>query len=386
MTKIAILGAGPASMLAALALASKNIGCEIFEQNILNQELFARDIRNFALTDFSIKFFKEIDIWDRIKDYVVPLKTVYIVDNKSTNNMIELSDELSESGSVGYMIKSIDLKTQLLSLILDNPLIKLNQQVSYRDLIFHDHQVEMIFNQHQNSKYDLVIAGDGKNSIIRKKYFQTSTYHDYKQTALILDISHSNQHDHSALEHFTPNGALALLPLLDSYKSSIVWIEDSESANILKKLDRDTLLAHLYERVGSSYGRINIISEIFSYPLSASLTNKYYHNNIILISDSAHTIHPLAGQGLNQGIKDIESLTKLLDKYLKLGLGINIEILKAYEKSRKLDNIKMFKITHYLNMIFANSIPILSGSRKIGLATINKLTFLKKLIINGAMK
>ena len=110
MNKIAILGAGPASMITALALASKNIGCEIFEQNTLNQELFTRDIRNFALTDFSIKFLKEIDIWDHIKNYVVPLKTVYIVDNKNTNNMIELSDELSDSGSVGYMIKSIDLK------------------------------------------------------------------------------------------------------------------------------------------------------------------------------------------------------------------------------------------------------------------------------------
>jgi 2-octaprenyl-6-methoxyphenol hydroxylase len=387
MSEIIILGAGPSAMITALGLASKNIKSRIFEKNTFNEEFFQNDIRNFALTEFSIRFFQEINIWGSIEKYAVSLQTVYIVDNKSPN-ILELTlngSGILSSNSLGYMIKSSDLRRQLFKLIKNNPLIEINDQLAYKNVEFGKYDSEIILDNDAKIKADLIIATDGKQSLLRKKYFKDFINYDYKQTALIFNIKHEYPHDQSALEHFLPNGCFAVLPLIDPHESSIVWSENSDCANILTKLDNESLVAHLYERAGYSYGKIEITSKIASYPLSASLSDKYYFNNIVLASDAAHTMHPLAGQGLNQGIKDIESLTKLIHNRLRLGLELDSYMLSEYENSRKLDNIKMFRITHYLDMIFSNNIPILSGSRKLGLCAIDNIKPIREFIMKKAM-
>jgi 2-octaprenyl-6-methoxyphenol hydroxylase len=381
VNKIVILGAGPISLTSALALAKYNISSRVFEKNILNEDLFSQDIRNFALTESSMRFFKEINIWDDIKDFTVGLETVYICDNRS-DKILELK---KNSNPLGYMIKSSDLRTILLDLVQKNSLIELNSNSLYKDIIFNEHSSNIILENEKSVEATLVIAGDGKNSTLREKYFNTSINHDYKQTALIFNIKHTNIHDNSALEHFLPQGCFAILPLINSNESSIVWCQDSKSVDILKKLENNMLLEHLYERAGSSYGKIEIISNIFSYPLSASLISKYYFKNIALIGDAAHVIHPLAGQGLNQGVKDINSLVDLIRNYTDLGLIPDSYMLHQYQKSRKLDNLKMFGITHVLDKVFCNNIPILSGSRKVGLSIINSMNPLKNLIIKASM-
>jgi 2-octaprenyl-6-methoxyphenol hydroxylase len=372
-------------MISALALASYGIASRIFEKNILNIDSFQKDIRNFALTEFSVNFFKEINIWKHLEEFIVPLQTVYVVDNKDIN-ILELDSEILDKKPLGYMIKSSDLTSILFDLIQNNSLIETNFGFNYKDIEFQNISSQIIFENTQRIEAELIIVGDGKNSVFRKKYFKNSINHDYKQIALVFEIFHENPHDNSALEHFLPNGCFAVLPLLNKNKSSIVWAENTDSVNILKSLNHKDLLNHLYERIGSSYGKIEIISTIYNFPLYASFTNKYYYNNIVLIADAAHTIHPLAGQGLNQGIKDIKSLVNLITYNIKLGLEINSSMLAEYEKSRKFDNIRMFKITHYLDMVFANNIPILSKSRKILLSLANHIKPLKKLILKNAMR
>jgi 2-octaprenyl-6-methoxyphenol hydroxylase len=383
---IIILGAGPSSMITALALANYEIPCIILEKKHIDKS-FCYDPKNFALTEYSIEFFKQINIWENIKEYLVRLDAVYIADNRS-NEILELKSDLSKFNNLGYMIKASDLKASLLNLLTTNPLITINSGISYKDVQFNEiseNISSLILDNNDKVEADLIIAADGKYSILKKKYFKESIYHDYNQKALIFDIEHQNPHNNSALEHFLPNGVTALLPLLDQKKSSIVLVENSNCADILAKMNKEELLTYLYERIGYSYGEVKIISELSSYPLSASFTDRYYFENLVLISDAAHSIHPLSGQGLNQGIKDIKALTDLIYRNSEFGLELDSKMLSKYEKLRKADNIKMFKITHYLNMIFSNNTPLLSSSRKIGLSLINKFEPLKKLIIRNAM-
>jgi 2-octaprenyl-6-methoxyphenol hydroxylase len=385
-SKIIILGAGPSSMITALALAHYKIPCIILEKKHIDQK-FCYDPRNFALTEYSIEFFKQINIWENIKEYLVRLDVVYIADNRS-DEILELKSDLSKFNNLGYMIKASDLKSSLLNLLIKNPLITINSGISYKDVQFNeinDDMSSIIMDNDDKVEADLIIVGDGKYSIFKKRYFKESIYHDYNQKALIFDIEHQKPHSNTALEHFLPNGVTALLPLLDQRKSSIVLVENSDCADILARMNKEELLAYLYERIGYAYGKVQIISELSSYPLSASFTDRYYFKNLVLISDAAHSIHPLSGQGLNQGIKDIRALTDLIKDNAELGIEIDGTMLSKYENLRKADNIKMFRVTHYLDMIFSNNIPILSGSRKIALSLINKFEPLKKIIIRNAM-
>ena len=381
---IAILGAGPSAMISALALASYGIKSTLFEKQELNASFFC-DVRNFALTEKSLNFFKRLSIFEHINDRLVRLSNVYVADNRNSQ-ILELDSQDSKTNNLGYMIKASDLKTTLYSLVEKNKLIQVYTKKIVQDIKFNnDNNSTLIINDKDEFSADLVLVCDGKNSLLKKKLFKDSINHDYHQKALVFDISHSKSHEMSALEHFLPGGVTALLPLLDENKSSIVLVENSQSAEILARISKEELLAHLYHRIGYAYGDIKIETDISLYPIHASLSEKYFFKNVVLVGDSAHAIHPLAGQGMNQAIKDIIELTDLINENLSIGIEIDDILLKKYETARKFDNSKMFKITHYLNMIFCNNLPILSFSRKLGLSLINRIDILKKIILQSAM-
>jgi 2-octaprenyl-6-methoxyphenol hydroxylase len=161
-------------------------------------------------------------------------------------------------------------------------------------------------------------------------------------------------------------------------KSSIVWTESNEAANLFANLPKKELEMHLQERMGEFLGNVKIISDVQKFHLTARITKKYYQGNIILLGDSAHSIHPLAGQGLNQSIKDIDSIVSILTKRLQLGLELDTIAYAEYEKSRSRDNFTMFLITDNLNRIFSNNIFPFASLRKLGLSIQNEFPILKK--------
>lgn len=359
MMNITILGCGVTGMLMALRLAHEGIATTILERSDMK---WPRDRRTIALTGFSKNILYKIGLWDSLEPYIGEIKDVYVVDNKSPQ-MLHLLQ--GGGGAAGYMIENSSLKDVLLKAVRKNPLITLCIEV-----------------EHGNPyEYDLLILCDGKSSKLRQEYFQDRVLKNYNQSAMTFLVRHAKPHEGTAVEHFMTQGPFASLPMRDPNESGIVWTEKTEVTGLYMKMDRMEFAYHLSKRFGDFLGELEIISEPQAFSLSARVVKNYYYDNMVVVGDSAHTIHPLAGQGLNQGIKDIDVLGEIIARNLLVGLQVDEIALKEYENKRWLDNYRMYLVTDNLNRFFSNNLAIWRDVRKLGLGLLNKVPSLKNKLV-----
>lgn len=381
--EIIILGCGFNGMITALGLASYNIKSTIIEKkNLSNTNYF--DTRTTALTQRSKSIFKNFNIWKNIEPYTSNINEVYIVDNKSTM-MVHLNTSKSEFDSIGYMIENSNLYAKLIELVQNNPLINVIDNTSYVSIDSRQYSTAIDINASSKINCELLIVCDGCNSIARKQYFEYFIDKKYHQSAIVFNAGHQKQHFGTAVEHFLPNGPFATLPLADQQVSSIVWVEKSNLATLYAQMDKKSLTNYVQDKFGWSLGKIEIITTPVLYPLKAKIAKQYYHNNVVLVGDTAHIIHPLAGQGLNQSIKDIDSLTDILHSRKSLGLEMTSSEFKLYQRDRFLDNYTMYLLTDNLNRLFSNNLPLLATARKISLGLLDKSVILKRMIMKYGM-
>lgn len=367
-----ILGCGLSGMLTALSCAKKGIETTIYESKSVNSSEFYNDIRTTALTPYSKNFLSSLDIWEDLEEFATGMQNVYVVDNKA-DEILELQND-GES-LLGYIVPNSNFKKILLSNITKNPLITLIDKCEYQEVISHDDYSIIKFKNNKQVKCDLLIICDGANSKVKSHYFANEIEKPY-QTALTFNIKHEKPHENSAMEHFLPLGPFALLPLKDQYSSSVIWSTSSDQAALIMNLSVEEVRFLTQRNAGNSLGKITIDSEMNSFPLKARIANRYFHNRIVLIADSAHIVHPLAGQGLNQGIKDIETLSMIVS---------NNGALQEYQRLRQDDNFIMYKLTDELNNIFSNYSKNLRYLRQIGFKAINNIKPIKNLITSYAM-
>ncbi len=374
---IVILGCGLSGMLTALAFASKNIKTTILEYQPITSSKLYTDIRTTALTPRSVSFLNNINIWHKMEELVSYMLDIYVVDNKASE-MLWLKD-VKRNAPLGYIVKNSDFKKILLEEIRNNLLIEIIDQFDYQKVESRNDCTIIHGKDQQIIQTDLLIVCDGFNSAVRAYYFSNEVEKTYNQTALTFNISHTKDHENCAIEHFMPSGPFAVLPLKDQYSSSIIWTVAEGQAPLLLNLPKAEIEYLINKNCGNSLGGVKIDSAISSFPLQARIVKKYFYNKIVLIADSAHIIHPLAGQGLNQGIKDIVTLSRVI--YEK---DINNETLVLYQKLRKDDNFAMYMITDNLNNIFSNHSQILWYLRRGGLKAIDNIPLVKEFILQYA--
>lgn len=378
--KIAILGGGISGLLTAIGLSNYGIKSTVIESKSLSQLIQSDDLRTTALTERSIGVFKEFGIWDNLRLFIEEIRQIYICQNKSMS-MLELVKHKHDT--LGYMISNIDLRRVVSEIASVNHNINIIDSVSYTDIFSCKDRAVISLSNGQEISCDLCIISDGKHSRARQKFFPLAISKNYKQSAIIFNIEHSYQHDGTAMEHFLSRGPFAVLPLLGK-SSSIVWTESHEIAKFLVGLSKDELKGMISQFIGGYLGDISIITDPKMYPLSAHVVSQYYRDRLVVLADSAHVVHPLAGQGLNLGIKDIQTLINLIYKNYANSLAIDDALLKTYHNSRKYDNLLMFELTDKINAIFSNDIGILNDVTTLGLAVVNRCNMLKKMIINYA--
>ena len=377
--EIVILGCGLSGMLTALALANARIPTTIIECREVNHHSFCNnDIRTTALTPSSVEFLNNINVWSGIKDHTSKMLEVYVVDNKAPE-MLCLPN-IQGNDALGYIVQNSRFKQSLLQAVTDNQYIQVLDQCSYYKVDSHEDHSILYLSNNKTIKCDLLVVCDGYNSMARQHFFSDRVVKTYNQAALTFNIRHEKKHENCAVEHFMPSGPFALLPLQDQHCSSVIWTNNPQQAALLKTLPKDEFEYLVSRNCGTSYGNIVLDSEINLYPLKARVANRYFYNTIILVADSAHTVHPLAGQGLNQGIKDIIEITQLIADF-----GISKEIFQQYELLRADDNYQMYIITDKLNGIFSNHSKLLWYLRRQGLEAIDHLSPLKNLLLNYAM-
>jgi 2-octaprenyl-6-methoxyphenol hydroxylase len=230
----------------------------------------------------------------------------------------------------------------------------------------------------------LLVAADGARSRLRELAGISFYGWSYDQSAIVGTIRHERDHGGRAVEHFLPSGPFALLPL-KGRRSSIVWTERRADAAAIIRRDPETLAHMIEKRFGLELGEIQLAGPLHALPLSLGLARSFIGERLALLGDAAHVIHPIAGQGLNLGLKDAAALAEAIIDQLRLGLDPGApEALEAYQASRRFDTAQMAVTTDILNRLFSNDAGPLRMLRDAGLGLVNRLPGLKNIFIGQA--
>ena len=236
----------------------------------------------------------------------------------------------------------------------------------------------------------LLVAADGRNSALRRRAGIAVTAWRYKQTGIVCTMGHERPHRGIAHERFLPSGPFAVLPMTDDpkegHRSSIVWTERAALAPAMMALDDAQFSAELAQRFGPWLGTVRVLGQRWSYPLALLNAERYIDDRLALVGDSAHAMHPIAGQGLNLGIRDVAALAEVLVDARRLGLDLGSSgVLERYQRWRRVDAVVLLAATDVLNRLFSNDITPVRLVRDIGLAAVNRLGPARRFFMRHSM-
>ncbi|MEM7445080.1 MAG: UbiH/UbiF/VisC/COQ6 family ubiquinone biosynthesis hydroxylase [Pseudomonadota bacterium] len=244
-------------------------------------------------------------------------------------------------------------------------------------------------------KAEIVIGADGRGSMVRQDASIGLRRWRYNQYAIVCTIAHAKPHNGLALEHFMPEGPFAVLPMTDApkprgkgvdHRSSIVWTERPTRADYFLNAPVSDFNAALNERMGDYLGKARLLGKRFRYPLGVLHARRYTDTRMALIGEAAHAIHPIAGQGLNLGLRDVALLSELLVDRARLGLDLgDPQLLASYQRRRRPDNSAMLATTDVLNRLFSNRVLPIRAARGLGLEMVGRLPPLKRFFMRQAM-
>ncbi len=230
----------------------------------------------------------------------------------------------------------------------------------------------------------LIIAADGAQSGLRQRAGIDTFGHDYGQTGLVATIAHELPHEGVAYEHFRPSGPFASLPLPGN-RSSLVWTETAENAPRFLAMDADALALEIEAVMGSTLGRVTLEDKLMGFPLRLQLAKSFIGPRLALVGDAAHVVHPIAGQGLNLGLKDVAALTEVIVDAMRLGLDHGAEdVLERYQSWRRLDTASMAIVTDGMNRLFSNDVAPIRALRDFGLGLVDRTGPIKSALIGAA--
>ena len=364
-------------MVLALSLTRRGIPVAIIEKNKKSKLSKINDLRTSAISQGSSRILTNLNIWNKIGNKAQLINSILVKDGKMSE--INFDSESISEGPLGYIIENKILKEFVFKELTKNDLIDIYYDVEIQEIENKRQDVVKLKTNKGIFESYLLVGADGRYSKIRElsnfKYF----YNDYNQRALVFNISHEQNHNSSAVEYFFPSGPLALLPMKNKKQkmSSVVWtIENSMQLDLKRK---NTFLKEFEKRYNGHFGKILNFSKPVTYNLNVFYCYNYFKNRIILIGDACQAIHPIAGQGLNLGIRDAYILANTLEEGLSLGIDFGDELLlKKYSRKRSIDKNLLVQSTHNLNKLFSNNTFFLSAIRKMGLRIFNQSMFLKK--------
>ncbi|MDG5750654.1 FAD-dependent monooxygenase [Qipengyuania sp. XHP0211] len=383
-----ILGGGLVGMTLALAAASKGISSHLVDRAdpaSLTAEGF--DGRASAISTASWRLFRKIGVEDVLEPHGCDIAAIAVVDQMKPGQL-DFRPEPHE-GTLGRMFANRQLRLALHEAAAKEPLISWHAPV---DVVARDRGefgVSATLGDGTVLKAALMVGAEGRGSPSREDAGLKMASWDYSHRAIIAGLDHTKPHENVAWEIFYPEGPFALLPMLDrpdgTHRSALVWtVDEKDAAGVLKLSDR-AFLAEIRKRMGDLLGELALNSRRSSYPLSFQHTARIVEDRLALVGDSAHGMHPIAGQGLNLGLRDVGALVEVLDEALRLGLDLgDAQVLKKYEEWRALDSLMVMGATDSLTRLFGVPGKAASALRRFGMAGVQRSSWLKRFFMDEA--
>ena len=383
-----ILGGGLVGSTLALAAAKQGFSSHLIDRADpadLTAEGF--DGRASAISTASWRLFRNIGIADTLEPHGCPIESIAVLDQMKPGR-IDFTPEKHE-GSLGRMFANRVLRTSIFEAVKDESLITLHAPVDvvqrHRDAF----GVSATLADGTALNADLLVGSEGRRSPTREDAELKMASWDYSHRAIIVGLDHTKPHGGVAWEIFYPAGPFALLPLIDGpdgqHRSALVWTVDEKDAAGVLKMGERTFLAEIQKRMGDLLGELSLNSQRTSYPLSFQHTARIVDERMALVGDSAHGMHPIAGQGLNLGLRDVGALVEVLGDARRLGLDIgDAQILDRYEKWRALDSLMVMGATDSLTRLFGVPGKTASAVRRLGMAGVQRSSWLKRFFMDEA--
>jgi 2-octaprenyl-6-methoxyphenol hydroxylase len=277
---------------------------------------------------------------------------------------------------LGLMVEARHVRMALDGAVRARPAIRMIQPMSVSAIERDPAGVTATLADGQRLRAPLLVGADGRRSFVRGAVGIRTIGWDYPVTAIVATIRHEKPHEAVAHEFFLPNGPFAILPLASSEswrnRANIVWAEPRKAAEALLQMAEPDFLAELRRRFGDFLGELSLEGPRFGYPLSLQLAERMIDARVALAGDSAHGIHPLAGQGLNLGMKDCAALAECVADGVALGLDAgDVTVLERYQRWRRFDNVTMALGMEFFDKVFSNDFGPLRAARTLGLAAVN---------------
>jgi 2-octaprenylphenol hydroxylase len=386
---IIIVGAGITGATAALALAKKiHLQIAVLDAAPLATQWDKNqgERRVSAVTPASRRIFQRLQIWDAMREMrISPYKKMRVWDAAGSGSLDFDSQEI-QLAALGYIIEDDVMRKVLHDALRAQKNIHLFTPVELikfeKKLKFH----ELTTQQHGNLQAQLVIAADGANSWIRTAAGIDLKMSDYQHHALVATVKTVLPHQQTARQRFLPGGPLAFLPLADAHSCSIVWSLAPDVAQELLALDEENFRQRLTAAFENELGEVTEISQRKSFPLHMRHARHYVQQGLALIGDAAHTIHPLAGQGVNMGLLDAVCLVDIVVAACEKNQDFAAyHRLRRFERSRKSDNLIMLTFVSALKSLFGSETKTLKHLRNSGLNLTNQLDFVKNFFVNYAV-
>ncbi len=387
-TDILIVGGGLNGPALAIALAQNGLRVTLVDALPLSVRADPGfDGRAYALARATTQMLWAIGIWDAVATHAQPILDIIASDGRPGQGaapwFLHFDHTEIEEGPMGFMLEDRYLRRALLAAVGKTKNIT---QVAGRVVAQKTGQTgaEVTLDNGERLTARLLVGCDGRDSGVALRAGIARTGWGYEQTALVCAIAHEKPHNGAAHQFFTPSGPLGILPLPGN-RCSIVWAETTERAACITQLSDADYLAELRPVFGEFLGKIALEGDLFSYPLKLTIANSFIATRLVLVGDAAHGMHPLAGQGLNMGLRDVAALAEVLTLANRRGEDFaNDLVLARYQQWRRFDTATMGAATDGINRLFSNENPILRAGRDLGLGIVNAVPELRRGLIRQA--
>ncbi len=384
---VLIGGAGFAGL--ALAIALRQALGPLFSVAVADPALgktHSGDLRASAIAAAARRLFETIGVWDAVAAEAQPILDMAVTDSKLNDAvrpvLLSFGGEIEPGEPFAHMIENgplVDALTARASRLG----IELRAN-AVTDCESAPGKLAVRFNDGSAAAARLLVAADGARSTIRERAGIQSFGWNYDQSGIVTTVSHERDHNGRAEEHFLPAGPFAVLPL-KGRRSSIVWTEKAGEADRIVALSDEQFHVELEKRFGLRLGDIKVAGPRRAYPLSLSVARSFVADRLALIGDAAHVIHPIAGQGLNMGLRDVAALAEAIVDGARLGLDPgDATVLDRYQRWRRFDTVSMGVATDGLNRLFSNRSDVLRLVRDVGLGLVERAPALKDVFIREA--